>query len=203
MDESANNRIFLRGTPLAEPVYSHKSRDDVFYTFPIETVRLSGTADRLNVILRESLLPDLKPSRAGLVEVEGEIRTFNNRSGQGSRLVITVFARSLFPGSEPVWENRAELTGTICRQPTHRLTPVGREITDLLLAVNRPYGRSDYLPCIAWGQNARLVSTWNVGDKVRLTGRLQSRDYIKNLGGSDQRRVAYEVSVSEISRLAE
>ncbi len=204
MDEMRqNNRVLLCGSPLGEPVFSHESRTERFYTFPLEVVRLSGTADRLNVMLREALLPRLRPSRAGLLEVRGELRSFNNRSGQGPKLVISVFARELDAAAEPFWENLVELTGTLCRTPTLRLTPMGREICDLLLAVNRPYGRSDYLPCIAWGQNARTASGWAVGQRLELQGRLQSRDYIKSLEGQAVRRTAYEVSASRVTPLEE
>jgi len=195
MDElQENNRVLLCGTPMAEPIYSHESRSERFYTFPLEVARLSGTVDRLNIVLRQSQLPEVRPSRAGLLEIRGELRSFNNRSGQGHRLVISVFARQLVPAVEPFWENRVELTGTLCKAPNLRLTPMGREICDLLLAVNRPYGRSDYLPCIAWGQTARMAAGWSVGQRLELQGRIQSRDYIKNLDGQAVRRTAYEVS---------
>jgi primosomal replication protein N len=199
MDEmQTNNRVFLCGSPLSEPVYSHMGRQERFYQFTLEVVRLSGTADRLNVIVRESQLSDVRPARSGLLEVWGELRSFNNRSGEGRKLVITVFARGLYPASEPVWENRVELIGTLCRPPVLRQTPMGREICDLLLAVNRHYGRSDYLPCIAWGQNARRAAVWNTGQRLELTGRIQSRDYMKNLDGEAVKRTAFEVSVSTI-----
>ena len=200
MDEmQANNRVFLCGSPLAEPVYSHTGRQERLFQFPLEVVRLSGAADRLNVIVREGQLADVRPARSGLLEVWGELRSFNNRSGNGGqRLVITVFARAMYPAAEPVWENRVELTGTLCRTPVLRQTPMGREICDLLLAVNRPYGRSDYLPCIAWGQNARRAAAWDTGQRLELTGRIQSRDYIKNLDGQAVKRTAFEVSAATI-----
>ena len=196
------NHVFLRGVPLGEPVFSHQSRDIRFFSFPLEIERLSGTADRLNVILRESQLPDLRPSRAGLVEIDGELRSFNNRSGEGHRLVITVFARSLRPGTVPEWSNLVELTGTLCKSPNHRTTPLGREICDLMLAVNRPYGRSDYLPCIAWGSTARAARAWDVGQRLELQGRIQSREYIKlSPVGDSSRQIAYEVSAARITPL--
>ena len=199
MDElQTNNRVFLCGSPMGEPVFSHAGRQERFYVFPLETVRLSGTADRLNIVVRESQLGDVRPSRAGLLEVWGELRSFNNRSGEGHRLVITVFARALYPASGTAWENRVELVGTLCKPPNLRQTPMGREICDLLLAVNRPYGRSDYLPCIAWGQLARRAADWDVGRRLELEGRIQSREYIKNLNGLAVKRTAYEVSVGSI-----
>ena len=201
MDESSNNSVFLRGAPTAAPVFSHESRSERFFLFPIETVRLSGAADRLNVVLRESMLEEFRPSRAGLLEVRGELRSFNNRNGSGSRLVITVFARALDTPSAAQWENRTELCGTLCRTPNYRSTPMGREITDLMLAVNRRYGRSDYIPCIVWGRNARRAARWEVGTRLRLIGRIQSREYIKMLDGQQCRRTAYEVSVSEAEEM--
>ena len=202
MDElQTNNRVFLCGAPLGEPVFSHLGRQERFYQFPLEVMRLSGAADRLNIVLRESQLPDVKPARSGLLEVWGELRSFNNRSGVGHRLVITVFARGLYPASEALWENRVELSGTLCKAPVLRVTPMGREICDLLVAVNRPYGRSDYLPCIVWGANARKAAEWGVGQTVELSGRIQSRDYIKNRDGQAVKLTAYEVSASEIRPL--
>ena len=202
MDEmQENNAAYLCGSPTGEPIYSHESRTERFYTFPLEVVRLSGTADRLNILLREAMLPEVRTSRAGLTEVRGELRSFNNRSGQGRRLVISVFARQLSPAAEPFWDNRVELRGTLCKAPVLRLTPMGREICDLLLAVNRPYGRSDYLPCIAWGQMARMAAAWDVGQRLELQGRLQSREYIKNLEGRSERRTAFEVSASRLAPL--
>ena len=177
MDEmQTHNRVILCGTPLSSPVFSHASRLEPFYTFPLEVARLSGTVDTINVLLREELLPELKPSRAGLIRIAGEVRSFNNHSGEGSKLVISVFARELSPPETPVWVNEVELTG-------------------------RLYGRSDYLPCIVWGQNARRASLWDVGTRVHLLGRIQSREYIKNLDGQAVRRTAYEISVSDIAAL--
>lgn len=192
------NKAILCGIPLAEPVFSHISRQERFYTFPMEVSRLSGNMDRLNVILREEQLPDFAPSRAGLLRVEGELRSFNNRSGEGSRLVITVFARELETPQGAEWINDVELTGALCKAPNHRTTPMGREICDLMVAVNRHYGRSDYLPCIAWGHNARAAAFWQVGQRVHILGRIQSRDYVKNLPDGAVTRTAFEVSVTHI-----
>ena len=201
MDEMQTNRVLLCGTPLSEPVFSHASRLEQFYTFPLEVARLSGTVDRLNVILREEQRQELRPSRAGLLRVQGELRSFNNHSGQGSRLVITVFARTLEKPETNLWQNEVELCGTLCRRPGYRITPLGREISDLMVAVHRHYGRSDYLPCIVWGQNARRAASCSVGDRVHLLGRMQSRDYVKTLDGKTEVHTAYEVSVSDIELL--
>ncbi len=202
MDEMQNiNRVFMCGVPVREAVFSHESRGRQFFTFPLDIARLSGVFDRINVILPEEMLPDIRPSRAGLLSVEGSVRSFNNRSGQGSRLVITVLAGELSPGTGIVWENSVELLGTICKAPVHRFTPMGREITDLILAVNRSYGRSDYLPCISWGRNARRAASWTVGTRIRVRGRLQSREYTKNENGETVTRTAYEISLAEAEPL--
>ena len=192
------NKAILCGTPLSEPILSHTSRQERFYTFPLEVARLSGNVDRLNIILREALLPDFHPSRAGLLEVIGELRSFNNRSGEGNRLVITLFAQELRQPDAAMWINEIDLIGTLCKPPNHRTTPMGREICDLLVAVNRHYGRSDYLPCIAWGQNARTAAKWQVGQRVHILGRIQSRDYTKNMPDGTVTKTAYEVSVTRI-----
>ena len=202
MDEIASsNRVVLCGVAAGEPLFSHENRAERFFTFPLEVERLSGVSDRLNIIVRESLLPSLRRSLAAPMEVDGELRSFNNRSGRGSRLVITVFAREISFPAAPVWKNNVELEGTLCRPPVVRVTPMGREIADLLLAVNRPYGRSDYLPCITWGRNARRAAAWTTGTRLRLLGRVQSREYVKNLDGQAVRRVAYEVSAGELEVL--
>ena len=199
MDEmQTHNRVILCGTPLSSPVFSHASRLEPFYTFPLEVARLSGTVDTINVLLREELLPDLKPSRAGLIRIAGEVRSFNNHSGEGSKLVISVFARELSPPETPVWVNEVELTGTLCKSPNRRTTPMGREICDLMLAVSRRYGRADYLPAIAWGQLAVQVSRLGVGDFLILEGRIQSRAYHKVTDSGAEERVAYEVSVMHL-----
>ena len=200
-DFFSSNLVSLTGLPCAIPSYSHESRRELFYTFPLSVERLSGYSDRLNIILRQEMLPLLPSVGTEHIHISGELRSFNNRSGSGSRLVITVFAREITAAEEDDWENSVELAGTICKTPSLRLTPMGREICDLLLAVNRRYGRSDYLPCIAWGQNARLAAQLQVGDRIVLLGRLQSREYIKNLDGEILRRTAFEVAVSELQRL--
>lgn len=194
------NLVSLTGLPDAVPAFSHESRRELFYTFPLRVERLSGYEDRINIILRQEMLPQLADCGEGAVHISGELRSFNNRSGTGSRLVITVFAREISPGDSD-WENSVELAGTLCKTPTLRRTPMGREICDMLLAVNRRYGRSDYLPCIAWGQNALFASRLETGDRIVLTGRIQSREYIKNLDGEALRRTAFEVSVGQLQQL--
>ena len=195
MDES-NIRIHavLRGILAAAPAFSHMSRGERFFIFPVETRRLSGTADTINVIARESLLRSAEIMEAGRIQVTGELRSFNNKRGEGARLVITVFAKELgFTDGEDM--NVIELAGTLCKPPNLRVTPMGRDICDLMLAVNRRCGRSDYLPCICWGRRAREYSQLQVGDRLSLTGRIQSRPYIKLIEGEPVEKVAYEVSI--------
>ena len=195
MDESnIRNHAVLRGILAAAPAFSHMSRGERFFIFPIETRRLSGTADTINVIARESLLRSAEIMEAGRIQVTGELRSFNNKRGEGARLVITVFAKELgFTDGEDM--NVIELAGTLCKPPNLRVTPMGRDICDLMLAVNRRCGRSDYLPCICWGRRAREYSQLQVGDRLSLTGRIQSRPYIKLIEGEPVEKVAYEVSI--------
>lgn len=197
-----NNYTRLCGVMASRPVYSHSSRAKAFYLFPLEIMRLSGNADTINIIVREQQLQSLEPEGFGKLSVGGQLRTFNNRHGDGAKLVITVFARELaFCDEEDM--NTVRLRGTLCKEPNLRTTPMGRDICDLMVAVNRHYGRSDYLPCICWGLNARAASEWPVGTQVLLEGRIQSRRYIKSTEAGPVERTAYEVSVNEISAVAD
>ena len=197
MDEVfAANRAELCGTAAALPRYSHESRGIRFYTFPLTTCRLSGTPDTVNIVLRESMLPDYDMTEAGPLRVAGELRSFNNKSGVGNRLVLTVLARELGPGGAD--ENHIALTGNLCKPPILRVTPMGREICDIILAVARRYRRSDYIPVIAWGQQARDIAQCAVGDRLSVRGRLQSRTYTKVIDGRAEERLAFEVSAADI-----
>lgn len=195
---SENNYVRLVGVMAGRPVYSHSSRGQDFYTFPLEVLRLSGNCDTLNIIVRPELLEGLEVEERGKICVCGQLRTFNNRRGDGAKLVITVFARELSLSDEED-TNLVQLTGTLCKTPNLRCTPMGRDICDLMLAVNRHYGRSDYLPCICWGIRAREAAIWTVGTRVHLIGRIQSRRYIKLCEAGSVERTAYEVSVTEIA----
>ena len=193
-----NNCTRLCGHIAGSPVYSHSSRGQQFFTFPLEISRLSGNLDRVNVVIRQEQLEALEVGGCEKLCVAGELRTFNNRHGEGAKLVITVFARELcFCDEED--SNLVRLRGTLCKTPNLRCTPMGRDICDLMLAVNRRYGRSDYLPCITWGLKAREASEWDVGTVVSLEGRIQSRSYIKIIGGEPVEKTAFEVSVTDIS----
>ena len=191
------NRALLCGTVAGEPVLSHENHGVSYDVFPLSVPRLSGAEDRLNVVAARPLLTYCPLAPGDRVEVQGEVRSFNNRTGPGSRLVITLFARSLSPTrAEPA--NCLELSGVLCKPPILRRTPLGREICDLMLAVNRKYGRADYLPCIAWGTLAQRCGGLHVGDGVKLEGRLQSRSYQKVVDGVTQDRTAFEVSVMHL-----
>lgn len=198
--EHTANHVHLCGALAELPRFSHENHDRRFYRFPLEVERLSGAVDILPVLVSEEVLCRMDLSGGQMLAVDGQIRTFNNRSQDGRRLVISVYAESLVScDGEP--ENEVELTGTVCKEPIYRQTPLGREICDLMLAVNRPYHRADYIPCIAWGRTANLVRFCAVGTGLHLTGRFQSRAYVKVLGEISQKRTAYEVSVmtAEIS----
>ena len=191
-----NNAVLLIGTAAGEAGFSHRSRERCFYTLPLTVQRLSGTEDRLNLLLDAGFLRERAIFPGARLGLRGELRSFNNHSGQGSRLVLSVFVRELWDALEDD-ANEVCLTGSLCKPPNFRRTPMGREICDLLLAVNRRYGRADYLPCIAWGRSAREAADWPVGGPVSLRGRLQSRKYVKQLPEGSEERVAYEVSVVE------
>jgi primosomal replication protein N len=198
MDEfSENNRVLLCGTAAGRPVYSHSSRGWDFFSLPLEVRRLSGSVDRLPLLLRRELLEATELRDAGKLRVRGELRSFNNRRGEGAKLQLSVFVRELdFCDEED--GNQALLRGALCKPPILRSTPLGREICDLMLAVNRRCGRSDYLPCICWGSLARRAARWPVGQRLQLSGRLQSRDYRKLTEQGPETRTAYEVSAMEI-----
>ena len=197
---SESNSLRLCGTAAGSPFFSHVTRGAEFWQFPLSVLRLSGTADLINVIARRELLEPLCLMGGERLLVEGELRSFNNRRGEGAKLVITAYARTLqpAPGAD---ENRISLLGTLCKPPSLRQTPLGRDICDLMLAVNRRCGRSDYLPCICWGALARRAASWQVGDRLRLEGRIQSRRYLKVTEQGPVERTAYEVSVTEASPL--
>lgn len=190
-----NNVAELCGELAGPPRFSHYVRGEEYYVFPLETKRLSGAVDTVNVTASRTLLESVPAEEGERIRVAGEVRSFNNKSGVGSKLVITVLAMKMSVTNEPDM-NRVMLRGTLCKPPNPRRTPMGREICDLMLAVNRRYGRSDYLPCIAWGAGAAMASMWDVGTETGVDGRLQSRRYIKLVDGENVERTAFEVSVN-------
>ncbi len=198
--EHTANRIELCGALAELPQFSHENHDKRFFRFPLEVERLSGAVDLLPVLVPEQVLDAMDVSGGSMLEVTGQIRSFNNRSAEGRRLIISVFAESLAVCDGEPW-NLVELTGAVCKEPVYRKTPLGREICDVMLAVNRPYRRADYIPCIFWGRTAAEMAECTVGDMLSLTGRLQSRDYVKMLGSTSENRTAYEVSVMSAEKI--
>ena len=186
------NTALLEGNAAGVPAWSHENHDVHFYRFPIEVPRLSGQTDLLPVLIPESRLSQIANGQP--VRIQGQLRSFNNRSGAGSRLVLTVYAQEIQPPLGTP-QNQILLSGTLCKPPVLRRTPLGRSICDLMLAVPRRYGRSDYLPVIAWGQLALESSQLRVGDTLDLEGRIQSRIYHKATETGVEERTAYEVSM--------
>lgn len=200
VDTCIRNFVELRGVLAGAPALSHESRGERFFTFPVETRRLSGTPDKLNVVTRESLMATAELNEASRIHVTGELRSFNNKRGEGAKLIVTVFAREIgFDDGDDL--NLVELIGTLCKPPNLRTTPMGRDICDLMLAVGRRCGRSDYLPCICWGIRAHEAASWQVGDRISLHGRIQSRQYIKLLEGVAFEKTAFEVSVIDMEKI--
>ena len=191
------NRVQLCGTVDSAPALSHVNHGVSFYKFTLAVERLSGLADKLTVIAAQPLLERAAIREGDTVTVRGQLRSFNNKSGQGNRLVITVFAQSIEPGDGSYF-NRILLSGALCKKPVLRHTPLGRSICDVILAVNRHYGRADYLPCIAWGQTAVQIAGMDVGERLALEGRVQSRTYTKLLESGSEERTAFEVSIMQL-----
>ena len=196
------NHIRLCGTMDSAPVFSHENHGRRFYSFFLAAERLSGAVDRLRVLADLALLEAADCAWGERVLVTGQIRSWNQPAETGRRLIISVWAETLeLTDEEP--QNEAVLTGTLCRDPVYRRTPLGREICDGMLAVNRAYRRTDYLPCIFWGRTARRIAELTTGARITLTGRLQSREYTKVLpDGTAEQRTAYEVSAvsAELTR---
>lgn len=196
------NHIILAGTVGGAAKPSHENHGITYFRFPLRVRRLSGAEDVLNIVVAQSLLEQTPIQPGETLQVEGEVRSYNNRSGMGSKLIITVYAREM-TDCGPAHKNELTLAGVLCKPPVLRRTPLGREICDMMLAVNRRYGRADYLPCIAWGGLAVWCSRLDVGDGLRLNGRLQSREYTKEIDGQSERRTAYEISVMSLEPMDE
>lgn len=191
--EQSENRIVLTGCLASAPAYSHANHGRRFYSFYLDVARFSGAIDRLHILASEELLVECAAHEGCGIHIEGQIRSYNNRSGAGRRLIISVYAQSMWVTNEP-HGNDVILRGCICKPPVFRRTPLGRDICDIMLAVNRPYHRADYLPCILWGSCAQEAANCPVGTTLSLTGRLQSRAYIKRIDDVPEERTAYEIS---------
>ncbi|SHJ61204.1 Single-stranded DNA-binding protein [Clostridium amylolyticum] len=198
-----NNKIYLEGTVVSKLSFSHEMYGEGFYTFDMEVMRLSDTKDMLNITVSERIITDVDLTIGNDIIVEGQLRSYNKFVDGANKLILTVFARNIEPCLEKSKNpNEIFLDGYICKEPVYRTTPFGREISDVLLAVNRAYNKSDYIPTIAWGRNSRFCQTLSVGDNIRVWGRLQSREYQKKVSDTEViRKVAYEVSISKMERV--
>ncbi len=197
-----NNEVQLCGTVESELVFSHEVYGEGFYQFFLDVPRLSDISDKINITVSERLLQDVSINIGETVCVNGQFRSYNNYSDSGNRLILTVFARDIEVVAEPEGgknPNHIFLNGFLCKKPVYRTTPFGREITDILIAVNRAYNKSDYIPCIAWGRNARFSSALEVGENVKIWGRIQSREYQKKIDEDNIiTKTAYEISISKM-----
>ncbi|HIV37383.1 MAG TPA: single-stranded DNA-binding protein [Candidatus Blautia stercorigallinarum] len=197
-----NNQVSIIGKVASSFTFSHQVFGEGFYLVDVLVKRLSDSEDRIPLMVSERLVDVSQDYEGEYIMVQGQFRSYNRHEEKKNRLVLSVFVRELSfveEADESIKTNQIFLDGYICKPPVYRKTPLGREIADLLLAVNRPYGKSDYIPCICWGRNARYASAFEVGGHVLLWGRIQSREYIKKLGENEtEKRTAYEVSVSKL-----
>ena len=194
-----NNKVKLSGFIESEPQFSHELYGEGFYEFLVRVPRLSQQSDVIPVTVSERLMSGIDFDIGKQIAVNGQFRSYNKIVDGKSKLMLTVFVRDFYECVEGENPNEVELWGYICKPPVYRTTPFNREICDLLIAVNRAYNKSDYIPCIAWGRNARFASSFEVGSRVKVWGRVQSREYTKKLSETEcEKRVAYEVSVSKL-----
>ena len=202
-----NNQVTIMGEVVSEFTFSHEVFGEGFYMVEVLVRRLSNSDDRIPLMVSERLIDVTQDYRGEYIMVTGQFRSYNRHEEDRNRLVLSVFAREISFVEEELdgaKTNNILLDGYICKTPVYRKTPLGREIADLLLAVNRPYGKSDYIPCICWGRNARYASSFEVGEHVQVLGRIQSREYVKKLSEMEtEKRVAYEVSVSKLECVGE
>ena len=195
-----NNKAEIWGTVAELPEFSHEIYSEKFYVFTMDIPRLSGICDKIKVMVSERLIAEDSLKEGDVLKVTGQFRSYNSYENGANKLILTVFARDIIKDAEEEENpNSIYLNGFICKEPVYRTTPFGREITDMLLAVNRTYNKSDYIPVIAWGRNARFCRSLSVGDNVKIWGRIQSREYQKKVNDDEViTRTAYEVSVSKL-----
>jgi len=199
------NIVYLRGEIDSNMEFSHEIFGEKFFNTKIKINRLSESYDTLPLTISERLLQEIDMDNNNKVNVVGQLRSYNKNIDNKNRLVLTVFVRKINESEDENKDpNSIFLDGYICKEPVYRKTPLGREITDLLIAINRPYNKSDYIPSIVWGRNAKFAKTLKVGDRIQMWGRVQSREYEKKLeNGQSIKKVAYEVSISKIKKLSE
>ena len=202
-----NNKVSVIGKVITEFTFSHEVFGEGFYILEVAVNRLSDQADIIPLMISERLIDVKQDYRGQTIEAIGQFRSYNRHEGTKNRLVLSIFVREysfMEEFTDYTKTNQIFLDGFICKEPIYRKTPLGREIADLLVAVNRPYGKSDYIPCIAWGRNARYASQFEVGSRLRIWGRVQSREYTKKISETEsEKRVAYEVSVSKLEFIEE
>lgn len=202
-----NNQVTVMGEVISEFAYSHEIYGEGFYMVDVRVKRLSDSYDIIPVMVSERLLDVTENYTGMLICVSGQFRSYNRHEERKNRLVLSLFAREIEfveELEESSKTNQIYLDGYICKEPIYRKTPLGREIADLLLAVNRPYGKSDYIPCICWGRNARYANNFKVGERCAVWGRIQSREYMKKLDEENvEKRIAFEVSVSKLELITE
>ena len=201
MDIQSTNIATVSGKVCSEVTFSHEVYGEGFYSFFVEVPRLSEASDKIPVTISERLINPDEIKEGMYFTISGQFRSYNNYTDTGSKLLLTLFARDIAPCLEEEIKlpNEIQLTGFICKAPVYRHTPFGREIADILLAVNRSYNKSDYIPCIAWGRNARFCQGLEVGSKIHLTGRIQSREYKKRISDDEfVTKTAYEISVIKL-----
>jgi len=200
-----NNQVTIMGEIVSPFTFSHEVFGEGFYMVDVSVKRLSNSEDTIPVMISERLIDVTEDYTGEFIMVNGQFRSYNKHDELKNRLVLSVFAREVEFIEEELdgaKTNNIMLDGYICKLPVYRKTPLGREIADLLIAVNRPYGKSDYIPCICWGRNARFASAFEVGNHVQVFGRIQSREYVKKLSEmATEKRTAYEVSVSKLECL--
>lgn len=201
-NQLATNTVAITGKVGSELIFSHKSYGEDFYSFYLESDRKSGYSDIIPVIVSERLIFDMNIKTDDIISVEGQLRTYNKVEEGKNKLHITVFTKDIKKISDIKdfkADNKISLEGFVCKKPLYRLSPLGREICDLMLAVNRSYNKSDYIPCIAWGRNAKYTGNLEIGSKVKINGRIQSREYKKKIDEGDfETRTALEVSILKI-----
>ena len=201
-----NNQVTVMGEIASEFEFSHEVFGEGFYMLELLVKRLSDSFDRIPVMISERLIDVTQDYRGEFIQISGQFRSYNRHEEKKNRLVLSVFAREVSfveEADDKVRSNQIFLDGFICKPPVYRKTPLGREIADMLVAVNRPYGKSDYIPCISWGRNARFASNFEVGSRVQIWGRIQSREYVKKLEDDrTEKRTAYEVSVSKMEEIS-
>ncbi len=197
-----NNKVQLSGIVKEKPVFSHETFGEAFYEVKISVPRLSEHIDILPVTVSEKMLNYFEIGKK--VSLKGQLRSYNKLEDEKSKLILSVFVREIIDECEQDNPNVIEISGFVCKPPIFRTTPFKREICDVLIAVNRAYNKSDYLPCIAWGRNARFIKDAQIGSKIEIVGRIQSREYQKKLDdGTIETRTAYEISVNHVNVFSE